>query len=111
MGGEIGMKVGYLLGMLEGVAKATAKVEGENGTRMKKMWEDAQEELKMERMLGEEYFGSDGIWKYEVLGQDVEGEESVTFGDFARWHPRVQKWREAVEGLAKQFHVSLEADG
>ncbi|KAK4608984.1 hypothetical protein CLAFUW4_14583 [Fulvia fulva] len=107
LGGEIGMKVGYILGVLEGIAKAIARAEDE---RVKKLWEDAQEELKMEKILGEEYFGRDGIWKYDVPGQDVEGQGSVTFGNVARHHPVVRQWRGIVDVLARECGLALEGD-
>ncbi|EME38852.1 hypothetical protein DOTSEDRAFT_160547 [Dothistroma septosporum NZE10] len=106
LGGEIGIKVGVCLGVLEGIAKAIAKCE--DGDEVKIRWETAKEEMKMERVLGEEYFGPDGIWKYEVSGQDGQGGEIVTFADIARHHPVLKKWREVVDGLAKDYGLVLE---
>lgn len=54
---------------------------------------EARDDLRIERIFGREWWGKDGIWMYEVIG---EGEE-VTFDEVAKWHPFVKKWGEEVE--------------
>lgn len=54
----------------------------------------------MTRLLGEEFFGPDGVWKFDVEGQDAGDEElKVTFKDVAAAHPLLKKWEGTVQGL------------
>ncbi|USW50584.1 Putative essential protein Yae1 [Septoria linicola] len=66
LGGEIGQKAGWILGVLEGITRGTKKGGREE---VEKVFAGAQAELKIEALLGEEWFGMDGIWKYEVPGR------------------------------------------
>ena len=59
---------------------------------------EASEELRIEGVFEKEWWGEDGLWRYEVNG---EGEE-VTFEEVVGWHPLVKRWearvRDEVEG-------------
>ncbi|KAF2163070.1 hypothetical protein M409DRAFT_26516 [Zasmidium cellare ATCC 36951] len=112
LGGEIGVKVGWYLGVLEGTSQAVGRLEGDSHGELKdevqKTYVEAQEALKMEKLLGPEFFGPDGIWLYEVPGQDDEGSElQVTFADVAARHPVLVQWRETVEGIASKVGLKL----
>lgn len=96
LGGEVGQKVGYLLGVMEGIVRGGCQ-EG------KELYEEAQEELKIEKLLGEEWFGEDGVWLYEV--QDGE---DVSFEEVAKAHPALRKWEAKVRQLAHSAGMRLE---
>ncbi|KAK4495438.1 hypothetical protein PRZ48_013769 [Zasmidium cellare] len=105
LGGEIGVKVGWYLGVLEGVCQAVGRLDGEEHDELRdevrKTFADAQEALKMEKLLCPDFFGPDGIWLYEVPGQDDEGTElQVTFKDVAEKHPVLVEWRGKIELVA-----------
>ena len=103
LGAELGLKAGWCLGALEGIWRAlpaTSAVgavepsrESEDVSRegMRKLLLEAEEELKVESLFGREYFGEDGIWLYEIPGQQKDIEE-VTFEKIADAHPLVCKW-------------------
>lgn len=121
LGAELGLKVGWCLGALEGIVRAIpvgratgSQAGNELGDRdefltrdhARQLLGEAEEELKMEKLFGEEYFGSDGIWLYSVPNQDDESE--VTFEKIAGAHPIVYRWRERVLGLARDLGLPLE---
>ena len=120
LGAEVALKAGYLLGAIEGVRRALAKevavdslTTGEGGDtelvemkeEVRKMLEAAEEELKVETLFGEEHFGEDGSWIYDVPGQEDEGE--VTFAKVAEAHPVVKKWRVRLQELCKRLDLDL----
>lgn len=108
LGGEIGVKVGWYLGVLEGILQAVGRRDDGMGDEVKKMYADAQKELKMEKLLSQDFFGQDGIWLYEVPGQDnEEGELQVTFADVAARHPVLAEWQTKIEGLAGKLGLKL----
>lgn len=102
LGGEMGQRVGYLLGVLEGIARGL-KDDETRGT-----WEEAQEELKMERLLGAEWFGRDGVWLYHVDGEE-DGE--VTFEEVAKAHPVLRRWEEKLRESVHIVGLRLNGEG
>lgn len=109
LGGEIGMRAGWCLGMLEGICQALARADDgdESAKRAREMYAQAKDELVLEKLLGEDYFGPDGIWKYDVPGQDDVEELSVTFGDVAVQHPVLKMWRQRVLAFAGELGLAL----
>lgn len=125
LGAELGLKVGGVLGALEGLwfacrateAKTSRKIDGGDGQGesgagggvgsegVKTVLSEAEEQLDMKVLFGEKYFGSDGIWIYEVPGQDDESE--TTFEKVAAAHPIVVVWEAKVKSLAAELGLSL----
>ena len=101
LGGEIGQRVGYLLGVLQGIAKAM------KGDETRQIWDEAQEELKIEMLLGEKWFGSDGVWLYHVEGEE---DGDVTFEEVAKAHPVVSQWEKKVRELVEKLGLRLHGD-
>jgi hypothetical protein len=113
LGAVIGLRVGKILGLLEGIhaaARSTEsidtgdewKVEGE---RLESLLGLAKAELKTESVFGREYFGEDGIWRFAV---EVEGEgREVVFPDIAGSHPLIQKWEDVVAGEVRKWDLDL----
>ena len=121
LGAELGMKAGWCLGALEGIwhalpertpatDAAAASTSSGNAAVTKEtvhgMLKDVGEDLKVQRLFGEEYFGQDGIWLYDVPGQEHEGE--TTFAAVTMAHPLVKKWLDAVNELARALGMQLE---
>lgn len=111
LGGEIGVKAGFYLGVLEGICQAVGRLDKDKHAglveEVRKMYADAQEELKMERLLSPEYFGEDGIWLYDVPGQDEESDLRVTFRDVAAKHPVLVMWGERFEDISQRLALRL----
>lgn len=108
LGAVLGLKAGFLNGVFEGVVRAVSSSGGiDVGVREEviKQFLACREELALQNLFSAEYFGQDGIWKYEV-GDEGEDEE-VTFGVVADGHPVVRKWAEEVEGLKKRFGFEI----
>ncbi|KAL0261822.1 Essential protein Yae1, N terminal [Diplodia seriata] len=112
LGAVLGMKAGWALGVLEGVAVAfraaalgKGKVEGaaEAFEAARRQLVDARKELDMVSLFGQEYFDEEGIWKYHVDGR----EDEVTFEEVAAQHPLVSKWLVAVDELVEKARVDL----
>ena len=104
LGAVMGLKIGKLLGLLEGIHKALVGVTGED-ERLGKLAKEAREELKTESVFGREWWGEDGIWKFEVKG---EGDEEVTFEDVAAQHPVVVRWEEIVKEEIARWGIDLD---
>jgi len=104
LGAELGMKAGWCLGVLEGIRRALKGSESdeEANTAVEK-YQRAQKELKMERLFGKEYFGSDGIWLYEVPGT----EDDTTFRKVALAHPVLRSWVEEAHASAKRYGLTI----
>lgn len=107
LGANIGQRVGYILGVLQGFVMAWAghnksKFEEANG-----MWEAAQKELAIEKLLGQDWVNEEGIWKWEVHGEERDGE--VTFQEVAAQHPVLKSWLEKVATLADKWGVDLQS--
>lgn len=105
LGAVIGLKAGWLLGVLEGLVRAiqsAPRIPEAAKEEVVQKFVKAREELGLRSLFGREYFGEDGIWIFEVQG---EGEGEVTFRDVADAHPLVKQWVDEVEVLKKRFGV------
>ncbi|KAI4257910.1 MAG: hypothetical protein L6R42_005391 [Xanthoria sp. 1 TBL-2021] len=121
LGAIMGLRVGYILGILEGLcgaygAKKRQKsgnggvdVTREDGQRFTDMLVQAREELKIEKLCGQEYWKSDGIWAYEVQGK--AGEENVTFWEVADQHPVLQQWLGNVRDEVRKLGIGNAEEG
>lgn len=102
----LGLRAGYLLGVLEGldaalggdgrkgIGEGEGKREiGERGIEVRKMVEEARRELVVERVFGREWWGEDGVWRFEVEG------EGVTFERVVECHPVLRRWGGRVAGV------------
>jgi hypothetical protein len=100
LGANLGQNVGYILGVLQGF---TVALKGRGDS--KELWETAQKELTIEKLFSQEWIDEEGIWKWEVKGE----EEEVTFREVAAQHPVVKIWTAKTEELAKKWNVDLYA--
>lgn len=95
LGAVLGLRVGYMLGVLEGLYAAFAsserkerKDEGEGKDeagreeegneevkRLKKLLAEAKRELALENVFGKEWWGEDGMWKFAVEPGGGDGGE------------------------------------
>jgi len=108
LGAVIGLKSGWLLGVLEGLVRAiqsAAHIPEQAKEEVIEKFVAARGELGLQSLFGKEYFGDDGIWGFEVQG---EGEGEVTFRDVADAHPLVKKWVDEVEVFKKKFGVEFQ---
>jgi hypothetical protein len=107
LGAEIGLLVGRILGVLQGIVTA---LKGHGEVRRKEaqaLLERARSDLVIESVLGREWVDEEGIWKWNVEGQ--QGEDEVTFQEVARHHPVVKAWLGTVADLAERWGVDLDA--
>ena len=115
LGAEIALKAGYILGALEGLCRALPR-DATNGTELtteqtvEGLAQEAAQELAVEKLFDGEYFGEDGIWRFEVEGEGEEGGDTdVTFAKVAEAHPVVKKWMERLRVLCTKLGVILDS--
>ena len=114
LGAILGLRVGYILGVLEGLSNACkTRREQKSGVEGVQRFEDmlmqAREELKIEKLCGQEYWKSDGIWAYEVHGK--AGDQNITFWDVVDQHPLVRKWLGKVRDEARKLGIENAGEG
>ncbi len=102
LGAVFGLRVGYILGALEGLCSAhPLGTEERNGLGL--LVKEARGQLAIENIFGREWWGEDGIWKYEVQGE----EEEVTFREVVDAHPIVKRWVERVDQEMKSAGIKV----
>jgi hypothetical protein len=114
LGAVLGLRIGKILGLLEGICQAVsigAKTEGGEVwkgelERVEGLLAGAKAELKTESVFGREWWGEDGIWKFKVPGESLEGKE-VTFPDVAGAHPLVAKWEQTIQAEIQKWGLDL----
>jgi len=119
LGAAIGLRVGELLGVLEGLsallrshssARSHSFLEEEDRdgerSRVEGSLRDARKELRLESVFGREWWGENGLWTFEVIGHgDGEGEEEATFSEVADAHPLLKRWGEVVEKEMERMRI------
>ncbi|KAF2486021.1 hypothetical protein BDY17DRAFT_238911, partial [Neohortaea acidophila] len=119
LGAELGLRVGWCMGVLRGVlhavssshsntsatpsvpaaenAKLTSSITRES---VQQIIQDAEEALTIQALFGKDFFGEDGIWLYDVPGQESGDEGSVTFALIADAHPLLTRWMTTIREVA-----------
>lgn len=113
LGAELGLKAGWCLGVLEGVCKAVEKTKAASGKQSQvdteaemepaELFKRAQEELQMQKLFDPAYFGSDGIWLYDVPGS----EDQTTFRHVAMAHPVLSTWLSTTRAAADRVGLVI----
>ena len=109
LGAVFGLRIGYILGTLEGLWCAYSDPCAER-LRLGEQLRKARDALRIDEVFGKEWWGMDGIWRYEV---QVDGAEA-TFEEVVCSHPLMGKWMEQVEkeiekaGLRKDKFEGIE---
>jgi hypothetical protein len=109
LGAVLGLKIGKILGLLEGLhaaLKGGGVEHKEEARRLEILWAEAKEELGTRSVFGTEWWGEDGVWKFEVPGEG-DGKE-VLFPDVAGAHPLVVKWEKVVDEEVKKWGLDLD---
>ncbi|KAI0112834.1 hypothetical protein F4814DRAFT_322652 [Daldinia grandis] len=104
LGAELGLKAGRLLGLLEGVAAALRENSLINSAHIDKLLSDASKELRTEAIFAEEYWTSNGNWKYSVRGSGGHGE--ILMEDVANEHPVMSKWNELINWEIQKWKLN-----
>ncbi|EPE31934.1 hypothetical protein GLAREA_12016 [Glarea lozoyensis ATCC 20868] len=109
LGAVLGLRIGKVLGLLEGVWGGVRSVKDESEVwdreraRLEVLVKEGREELRTESLFGAEWWGEDGIWKYDVPGEGGE----VVWEDVAKAHPLVVKWEGIVDEEVKRWGLDL----
>ena len=105
LGAVIGLRVGHMLGVIDGICHALHGVEDVEGNRIQALQisRQARRELDVRNIFGRDVWDAGGTWKYEVRGGT--GEEDVTFEEVADAHPLLAKWRIRVENLMQRLGI------
>lgn len=118
LGAVIGSKAGWCLGVLESICRAAghettnddpvteASSSSNTGTGLQASLSQARKDLSLQSLFGEQYFGADGIWMYDV---PTAGDgDNFTFQDVSNAHPLISNWSQFVKELAVQLSLDLE---
>ncbi|KAI0109464.1 hypothetical protein F4776DRAFT_403047 [Hypoxylon sp. NC0597] len=95
LGAHIGLRTGQILGLLDGLANSMKESDLDSSGRIVQLLWDAKQELSIENIFSEQYWTSDGSWKYEV--KVLTHDNEVTFENIAGDHPIIMKWDQIVE--------------
>ena len=100
----IGLRVGEILGVLEGLYSYTLKTRGTQNEgeqevdRMKQLCLKARKELKTEEVFAKEFWDENGIWKFDVGDEEEEEKgKEVLFEHVAEAHPKLKTWRKIMQ--------------
>lgn len=107
LGANIGQSVGYILGVLQGLVTAWRGHDRSKFEVATDLWNAAQKELAIEELLGQQWINEEGIWKWEVHGEEEDGK--VTFQEVAAQHPTLKRWLDKVTTVADEWRVDLQA--
>jgi hypothetical protein len=105
LGANLGMRIGYVCGVLQGYVAAWKGHNEDSYREAREAYDTAQKELAIEELLGQQWINEEGIWKWEVHGE----EDDPTFREVAEQHPVVRKWVTVVEDMASKWGVDLKA--
>lgn len=105
LGANLGVRVGYILGVLKSFVAAWKGHNANHYRETKGVYDNAQKELAIQELLGQQWVTEEGIWNWDVQGV----EDDPTFREVAEQHPIVQKWTATVESLATKWGVDLKA--
>ncbi|KAF7893963.1 hypothetical protein EAF00_007477 [Botryotinia globosa] len=114
LGAVLGLRIGKIIGILEGVFGAVSVTASKSEdaewrkekSRLEELSNNAKSELKTENVFAREWWGEDGIWKFEVPGEK-EGKD-VVFPDVAAAHPLLKKWEEIVEEEIPKWSLDMD---
>ena len=103
LGATFGLRIGCLLGELEGVytaLKGSGSTMEKEAERVAKLYRRMRNELALEKVFGREWWGENGLWKYEVRsqrGENCNEEGKIIFKDVVESHPLVVQWHVVIE--------------
>jgi hypothetical protein len=109
LGAVLGLRIGKILGLLEGICGALrggGEVYKGEAERVDGLLGMAKGELGTKSVFAREWWGEDGVWRFEVPGEG-DGME-VTFPDVAGAHPLVAKWERVVEVEVERWGLDLD---
>ncbi|KAI1417130.1 hypothetical protein F5Y13DRAFT_80569 [Hypoxylon sp. FL1857] len=103
LGAHVGLKAGRILGLLEGVAGALKESGLHSSARIDQLLSDAKTDLSIDSIFSEQYWTSDGNWRYAIKGSKVDSE--ILLEDIAGEHPVVTKWDKIIEQEIKRWDL------
>ena len=123
LGAVMGLRIGQILGILEGLSKAlestlmrantSRSIENTAIANVQTLDREvseclalsakAHEELNVGKIFGQEYWSEDGIWTYEVEAKSEGGEP--LFADVVSSHPLIREWESKVGVLMDKYGV------
>ncbi|KAM0803390.1 hypothetical protein BDR22DRAFT_785043, partial [Usnea florida] len=102
LGAVFGLRVGYIFGVLEGLCSVHSR-GSKKRSEILQLLKEATEHLAMGKIFERQWWGEDGIWRYEVHGKD----EEVTFREVVDAHPLVRKWMVRIDEEMKIVGVKV----
>lgn len=103
LGAEYGSIAGWIKGVLEGLISTSA--DDHQRADLDQLMQQVKQELDMSNLFSAAYFGSDGIWTYDV---PEALSESTTFREVASAHPVLVKWRGIITNTIARQGLTLQ---
>ncbi|KYG45181.1 hypothetical protein M433DRAFT_67865 [Acidomyces richmondensis BFW] len=121
LGAELGLKVGWCLGVLDGIYHALPSTAPSNRIASKsavdqliisredvrKLQSDAEAEMSLQNLFSQNYFHTDYTWRFDVPESQKDADD-ITFETIAAAHPLVKKWVEQVTEISRRLGLNLQ---
>ncbi|KAL7275446.1 Essential protein Yae1, N terminal [Rhizina undulata] len=109
LGSRFGLKIGYIQGTISGFEVVARKLGGGWEERVQSVKKRAETELRIENVLGRDWFDENGVWKYNI--EEEKKEEGVTFDRVVEKHPVVGRWVREVWSIAEELGLQVREVG
>ncbi|KAI0894487.1 hypothetical protein F4806DRAFT_126144 [Annulohypoxylon nitens] len=103
LGANVGIQAGLMLGLVEGVAVSLREAGRYSSARIEKLLLDAEKDLTEASIFSEQYWATDGGWKYLVRGSTNGGD--ISSEDVAKAHPIIMKWEAIVSEEVLRWRI------
>ena len=101
LGSAVGVRVGWLKGLMGGLVDGLDFSQAPPGleSKVRVTLVQMNEELRMDQLLGQEWIGEDGLWKWTIEDPDA------TIQSVASAHPVVRRWNRVVTQYCRVLGV------
>ena len=104
LGAIFGLRVGRILGTLEGIWAAQANHDERK--RLQSYVSQARNDLAIEKVFAKQYWDHNGVWSYQVVTK--AGADEPSFDEIVDQHPVLSKWNGIVEEELAKTGIHLE---
>ncbi|KAF2433012.1 hypothetical protein EJ08DRAFT_104496 [Tothia fuscella] len=116
LGAEIGSKVGWILGVLDNLEKASYSMDESTFTRsgaskndIVQLHSEAKADLSAQNIYSNDFFQGDGVWSFSLPSASKESsDEDITFRKVADAHPLIMTWNKNLAQLSSILGIDLE---
>ena len=106
LGAALGIRSGYLLGLMEGIQRALHE-QDQHYKRVDQLLAQIKEETAVTELMNKKYLNPDGTWRWDVDQETLDGvqDEDTTINHVADSHPVIRKWVKILGDLMGEAGV------